>query len=952
MEKQMNFSFYKDENDVVRILNHNQAPIRKQTKNSLQLAKEYVQEVAETYHIDKSKLNQLDSKPQTQLTEELESFKMQGVKKMMDTTVVDYAQTYFGLPVWRSGLTVVMQDQPLQVVSSSNSSQQGLKVRKPKSGIAENNFAADAFSMARLLGLYEKRDMRSDLKVNKTNLVIYKYDAAKRFTDHPEIKSENEKQAGFVERFFTLPLPPVSDAIADGEFCVAREVLFTYSLPDVKTLNWRAIVDVETGSVLYLRALTDNFLTGMVFKCDPITDSGSTTNNPDATSATLDAVRISTALPGLVPPSGGQQALTGEYVRVIDDEAPTVAPPTESSPYDFDYNTRTNNFAAVSAYYHTDKFFRMLHDLGFDIPAYFDGTTFPVHIDHRGHYGSANGIEVNASCNGNGGGNGIGLVDFELATLADTTNPLGIAVDFKVVLHELGGHGILWDHVDSPNFGFCHSAGDSIAVITNDPDSNAPDRFETFPFAFYTFSSSSKRRHDRTLSAGWGWGGTKDDGSYGSEQIMSTTLFRLYRSIGGDHWQLSRRELASKIAVYLIVRAVGSLTPMSNPSDPTGFETALENADIGNFTFLDPSETYAGGAYYKVIRWAFEKQALFRPSGVDATHEGNPPDVDVYINDGRNGEYEYLANHWSCTDIWNRRNNTGDGGGTHEEPIVGITNYAWVKIKNRGTQTATNIVVKGYHAKPGVGLVYPDDWMAMDTNQLVVPNLASGSEQIVGPFEWVPSQVGHECMFMSVSALHDPSNIDGRITGSIPEWRLVPNDNNIAQRNVAPVSGSSNLNLVASLANLPFWVRNPNSNAAEITLEVKLPKFLAERGWRLEFINAGGGRFNLQPRAEKMIEMKMIAGKEFTKQDVLNAQSDKMIQIYANADGNLIGGMTYEIDPDMKYPSNYHQPEQKDKGEACVKEWLKQAESTVKEVKSVKVKRITLDIDFKTDCSD
>ena len=39
----------------------------------------------------------------------------------------------------------------------------------------------------------------------------------------------------------------------------------------------------------------------------------------------------------------------------------------------------------------------------------------------------------------------------------------------KVVLHELGGHGILWDHVDGPNFGFCHSAGDSIAVITNDP---------------------------------------------------------------------------------------------------------------------------------------------------------------------------------------------------------------------------------------------------------------------------------------------------------------------------------------------------------------------------------------------------------------------------------------------------------------------------------------------------
>lgn len=431
---------------------------------------------------------------------------------------------------------------------------------------------------------------------------------------------------------------------------------------------------------------------------------------------------------------------------------------------------------------------------------------------------------------------------------------------------------------------------------------------------------------------------------------MSTTMFRIYRSIGGDHWDLTRRELASKIAVYLIVKAVGTLTPMSNPSDPTGFETALESADAGSFSFLNPSESYAGGAYYKVIRWAFEKQALFRPAGVDATHQGNPPDVDVYINDGRNGEYQFLANHWSCTDIWNRRNNTGDGGGAHEEPIVGVTNYAWVKIKNRGTQTATNIVVKGYQAKPGVGLTYPDDWMAMDTNQLVASNLASGADQIVGPFEWVPSEVGHECMFMSVSALHDPSNIDGRITGSIPEWRVVPNDNNIAQRNVSPVSGASHLNLVASMANLPFWARNPNNRESKITLDVQLPKFLIERGWKLEFSNAGGSSFSLQPRAEKKIEMKMIAGKEFTIQDVLNAKEDNMIYIYANADGNLIGGMSYSIDPYMKYPSNYHQPKQNDDCDDSIKDWIKRAEGQIKDVKSVKVKRITLDIDFKTDC--
>jgi len=166
-----------------------------------------------------------------------------------------------------------------------------------------------------------------------------------------------------------------------------------------------------------------------------------------------------------------------------------------------------------------------------------------------------------------------------------------------------------------------------------------------------------------------------------------------------------------------------------------------------------PAETNAGGAYMKVIRWAFEKQGLFKAPGAPSTAEGAPPAVDVYINDGRNGEYQFQPNHWSCTDIWNRRT-VGAGGGVHEEPIVGQTNYAYVRIKNRGTQAATGITVKGFHCLPGIGLVYPDDRMPMTTAQLPAPNLAASDAvgEVVGPFEWTPSQVGHECMFFSVSA--------------------------------------------------------------------------------------------------------------------------------------------------------------------------------------------------------
>src|SRR5207245_11567083 len=141
----------------------------------------------------------------------------------------------------------------------------------------------------------------------------------------------------------------------------------------------------------------------------------------------------------------------------------------------------------------------------------FAGTAFPVHVDRR-----ALGNVINAQCQGNAMSNGIGAVVFALADTGDLANPIGISADWRVVLHELGGHGILWDHVNSPNFGFAHSAGDSFAVILNDPATQAPDPYVSFPWV------NIGRRHDRPVN-GWGFGGANDVGGYSTEQILATT---------------------------------------------------------------------------------------------------------------------------------------------------------------------------------------------------------------------------------------------------------------------------------------------------------------------------------------------------------------------------------------------------------------------------------------------
>ncbi|MCI0582725.1 MAG: hypothetical protein L0227_07495, partial [Chloroflexi bacterium] len=516
------------------------------------------------------------------------------------------------------------------------------------------------------------------------------------------------------------------------------------------------------------------------------------------------------------------------------------------------------------------------------------------------------GIEINASCTGNGLG-GILETDFELADLSDTTNPLGIAADGRVVFHELGGHGVLYEHVNSANFGFAHSAGDGIAAIDHDPDSQAPDRFLTFPWI------TAGRRHDRDPAAGWAWAGVQDDAGYGAEQILATSHFRIYRAIGGDSTSVTTRRFAARFMTYLILRAIGTLTPATNPSNASGFVTALLAADLGDWT----SEGHFGGAYGKVIRWAFEEQGLFQAAGTSPpiTGPGAPPPVDVYIEDGRHGEYGYLANHWSNTSVWNRL--AADGGTAHETPIVGVTNYAYVRVRNRGTETATNVQVRGFHCKPSAGLVWPDDWQAMATPQLAGSDLPPNDtgEIIVGPFEWIPSQVGHECMLMIASAAGDASNADLFGAGdSIPEWRLVPHDNNIAQRNVAPVAGGGGFGgLVASFAGRPMWVANALGRKVGVEVEVRLPAFLARRGWRLEVTSAGGRRFTLEPGQEKRLVLRLVPGTEFPRAEVQGLPSaERTIDVLVAEDGILVGGMSYEVDPELESPP----VERRERGEA------------------------------------
>jgi hypothetical protein len=255
------------------------------------------------------------------------------------------------------------------------------------------------------------------------------------------------------------------------------------------------------------------------------------------------------------------------------------------------------------------------------------------------------------------------------------------------------------------------------------------------------------------------------------------------------------------------------------------------------------------------------------------------------------GEYQYQPVFWDNHNVWNRT--AADGGTVHQDPVVNHTNYAYVKVKNRGTQLATNVVVKAYHANPAAGLSYPNDWIPMTTPQLAAANVVANNagEVVVGPFSWMPTHVGHECMFMIVSATGDGSNVDNIAAGdSIPEWRLVPHDNNIGQRNVAPVSGGGTSGLTAEFEGLSFELKNPLTRAAVMQVESTLPPLLTERTGRWPRELAAAVPSHSSP-ARAAVAMRLGQGADFTADDVAKTL-ERTIRVSIRADGILIGGMS------------------------------------------------------------
>jgi len=972
-----------DAANKVRHLRHSQEYWPSEDNMPRVSAQTYLHEWADALKIPKAQLANLSKKvsfldPREQGVE----YHLSEEKHLFDSTTVGYYQTYLNTPVWRKGLSVKVKSNPNRVVGATNNSEDGLKGTLPDQKLIDRYAAIFRQAAARKVladagfaNVGESGEAESSEVVRKIinapatptkgkgakaaaaadtspqllsgRFFIYKYDPKKRYAGKPSPTVDRKNGTpGEIGETPLLDIPPVSDKIRPERAYLVAELIFKQGRSR-SGLVWLILVEVETGSILYIQCMTCG-VNGLVFKRDPINASGDLTITADQPNGVLDDHDFDELLPDLDPPSGGVQSLSGLYVSITEEDAPTIAAPTVATGSDFDFNPRTNNFAAVNAYYHQTQLFRTIADLGFVVEDYFDGTTFPIPVDHRASWDTTDGVEINAFWSPNGSG-GTGFIGFCLCDLSDTTNPLGRAVDPYVHWHEMGGHGVLGDHVDDGNLGFSHSHGDGLAAIQNDPESAlraGPERFDYAPF-----HPTITRRFDRPVN-GWAWNGANDNGGYKSEEILATCHFRIYRSLGGDADSLSRRQFAARATTYLILRTTANLTPATNPNDAEVWCEEMQDTDLENWT----SEGLSGGAYNKVIRWAFEKQGSYQPAGAPTPviTEGAPPAVDVYIDDGRGGEYDYIHAHWNNQSMWNR--NEPDGLPGHQNAIDGQTNYMYGKVKNRGANTANNVTVRAYHSLPGAGLTWPVDFDEMGpVGGLPIASIAgdNAAEETVGPFEWEPNinAYGHDCVLMIASVAGDPSNVDNFTpTETVQEWRLVPHDNNVGQRNVSVVPGEGGGEaLMASLDGAFFMAGNNLNKRAKMELKVHMPKVLASKGWKLKFEGLPTNKFSLQAGEKRKVHLSLQAGADFTKADIEGA-ADRLISVDLLGNGILLGGMSYDVDPNLKTPSGGKPPGGTHCDGAAQKllDCLKVGGG--QKVKKVCVKKVSIDIELDNEC--
>jgi hypothetical protein len=327
------------------------------------------------------------------------------------------------------------------------------------------------------------------------------------------------------------------------------------------------------------------------------------------------------------------------------------------------------------------------------------------------------------------------------------------------------------------------------------------------------------RRHDRPVGRGWGWSGSLyqrerffvapglcDKRGYWAEQILSSSLFRLYRALGGDSatatqsgttTDVGARAAAAHHSVFLIMKAIALIGPAAVVPAllPEDFVDALMQADIGTESFGGDPFTRFGGMARKVIRWSFQQQGLYNAAAaVPKNQPGGYELVDLHIASQRpdpaGGIYapvDFADASWHAAPeaLWLQ---TPGNPKPLKNASANKNVEVHVEVRNLGSVRAQSVDVELKWA-PAPGGVVPDydgAWTSIGKRN---GSVAAGSRQAFGPFQWRPGAAGEYALMAIASSEDDRANIDpasmlpcALTTDPISTAHLVAWDNNLGVR--------------------------------------------------------------------------------------------------------------------------------------------------------------------------
>src|SRR5262245_58811679 len=268
-----NTQISKDERGNVQVLDHSQQPFvagaasesmgfsgSASPSTPVGLADQYLKQVASAYGIDQNMLSSTAGNNGFALESASSDGKLElfDEKEIMGTTTVSYQQTYEGLPVWKGGVSVTIQSDPLRVTASQSSVHKDINISASSASLAASSLITAA-QLKKLLNV-----TGTNPKITSTRKLIYQYDPDRRID--PEVNTSGG--GAFESGPPTLPLPTLPPQIQASQHYVVTEVLFSLPVEDIGPVNWRAFIDEQTGAVLYLRALIA-CAAGQIFRTDP-----------------------------------------------------------------------------------------------------------------------------------------------------------------------------------------------------------------------------------------------------------------------------------------------------------------------------------------------------------------------------------------------------------------------------------------------------------------------------------------------------------------------------------------------------------------------------------------------------------------------------------------------------------------------------------------------------------